>query len=83
MATVSEESVTQRLEHEAKQHEEMEGQPILEVPRLITEQGFMQYMHMVDEHQRLDQERQQISARHDDFDYREAHGRRETLSYSI
>ena len=58
MATVGEESDAQRIEREAKQQEEMERQPVPEMPRPITEQGFMQYMHMVEEHRRQEQERQ-------------------------
>ena len=49
MMTVGEESDTQRLEHEAKQQEELERQQIPEAPCPITEQGFVQYMHMVEE----------------------------------
>ena len=48
MATAGEESDAQRMEREAKQQEEMERQPVPEVPRPITEQEFMQYMHMVE-----------------------------------
>ena len=61
MATVvGAESDQQRQEREAKEKadEDAGGGAIPPPPRLITEQSFLQYMHMVEETRRRDQENQ-------------------------
>jgi len=58
MAYVGEESDVQRQERELKEKQDADAGGIPQPPRLITEQSFMQYMQMVEEGRRQDQERQ-------------------------
>ena len=57
MATVAgEESDEPRQEREAKEKADAAREAIPPPPRLITEHSFLQYMHMVEETRRRDQE---------------------------
>ena len=58
MASAVEESDLQRQEHEIKEKQDADARGLPLPPRPITEQNFMQYMHMVEEGRRQDQERQ-------------------------
>ena len=52
------ESKSQRMEREAREKEDADRATLPQAPRPITEQGFMQYMNMVEEARRKDQEQQ-------------------------
>ena len=56
MASVGEESELQRHEREAREKHAAETGGIPQPPRPITEQSFMQYMQLVEEGRRRDQE---------------------------
>ena len=56
MASVGEESELQRQEREAREKHAAETGGIPEPPRPISEQSFMQYMQLVEEGRRRDQE---------------------------
>ena len=58
MAYVGEESEVQRQERELKEKQDADTGGIPQPPRPIMEQSFMQYMQMVEEGRRQDQERQ-------------------------